>query len=79
MLIKYRSKCVNKGTTFSHKPLAYFWCFNLVCFKIVLTDAYSDGSDDVLAHKRRQAIIWTNDGLVNWRINLNMRQSALMS
>ena len=29
-------------------------------------------SDNVLSPARRQAIIWTNDGLVHWRIYVSM-------
>ena len=37
----------------------------------------STGSDDGLAPVRRQAIIWTNHGLVQWRIYASLGLSEL--
>ena len=37
----------------------------------------SIGSDDGLAPVRRQAIIWTNDGLVYWRVYASLGLNEL--
>ena len=50
-------KCMNFRLKFQWN---LFLRFELIIF--------SNGSDNCLAPSRRQAIIWTNDGIVYWRI-----------
>ena len=47
-------------------PLWYNWQYAII------------RSDDGLALSRREAIIWTNDGILNYFTNAYMRLSALM-
>ena len=42
--------------------------FNEICFQISHQEHASIGSDNGLAPNRRQAITWTNGGIVFWRI-----------
>ena len=50
------------------KSLNFNWNFNEVCCWMCSWQYTSIGSYNGLAPRRRQAIIWSNDGLVYWRI-----------
>ena len=50
-----------------------FWLnFAEICFSLAVI-----GSDNALAPYRRQAIIWTNDGLVYWCIYASLNLNEL--
>ena len=53
--------------------IAYFdWIFTEICSKGPILQHTTIGSDNGLAANRRQAIIWTDDGLVYWRIHVSL-------
>ena len=53
------------------------WNFIEICSEGFNQQYPSIGSDDGLAPSRRQAIIWTNDGIVYWRIYTSLGLNEL--
>ena len=53
--------------------------FTEICFQEAPWQQVSTGSGNGLAPNRRQAIIWTNDDTVHWRIYAALREEDLIN
>ena len=75
------SQTTHSNTFLEWTCLHFDWNFTEVCSQGSIEQYASIGSDNGLAPNRRQAIIWTNDGLIWWRIyaSLGLNELVLIS